>query len=180
MDVREGAFGVKILAPRVFRDTRGFFMETFRKTLYHELGITETFSQDNLSYSKYGTIRGMHFQSFPGQAKLITVLKGKILDVFVDMRPGSNTLGQWSSIYLDDTLKEQVFLPVGFAHGFCCLSEEALVSYKVSQEYDPKTEKGFRFDDQEIGIVWPISCPTVSERDAAAPSFATVMEGVYS
>lgn len=175
MRVKKLSFGVKLLTPQIFRDARGFFMETFRQSLYESLGIHEPFPQDNLSYSKHGTIRGMHFQSTPGQAKLIAVLKGKIFDVFVDIRPSSPTYGQWDSVYLDDQTKEFLFLPIGFAHGFCVVSEDALVSYKVSSEYFPETEHGFRFDDPEIGIKWPVASPIVSERDRQAPNFAQVM-----
>jgi len=171
--------GVLLLTPDVFYDERGFFLETFRQSNYAALGIQEEFLQDNLSYSKYGTIRGMHFQSEPGQAKLITVLKGKIFDVFVDIREDSATYGTWSSVYLDDEKKEQLYLPVGFAHGFCCVSEEALVSYKVSHEYNAQTEKGFRFDDPDIGIAWPaLEQRFTSKRDLAAPSFAEIMDKI--
>lgn len=177
MKIEKLAFkGVKLITPQVFRDQRGFFLETFHRSRYQGLKMGEEFPQDNLSYSKYGTIRGMHFQSFPGQAKLVTVVKGKIFDVFVDMREGSETFGKWDGIYLDDEQKAQLFLPIGFAHGFCCVSEEAFVLYKVSSEYNPETEKGFRFDDQEIGIKWPILHPIVSGRDAAAPPFRELFE----
>jgi len=176
MHIEELSFqGVLLCTPAVFRDERGFFMETFRKTLFEKAGIGCSFVQDNLSYSKYGTLRGMHFQTAPGQAKLISVPKGKIFDVFVDMRSSSSTYGQWGSCCIDDVKKQTLFLPVGFAHGFCCISEEAFVSYKVSAEYNPVTEKGFRFDDPQIGIVWPIAKPIVSARDAAAPYFSEAM-----
>jgi dTDP-4-dehydrorhamnose 3,5-epimerase len=178
MRVKKLSFDVKLLTPQVFRDARGFFMETFRQSLYESLGIHEPFPQDNLSYSTYGTIRGMHFQSMPGQAKLITVLKGKIFDVFVDIRPGSPTYGKWDAIYLDDQTKELLFLPIGCAHGFCVVSEDALVAYKVSSEYCPETECGFRFDDPEIGIKWPVTSPTVSQRDRQASDFSQVMAQV--
>lgn len=171
MKIEQLAFsGVILITPKIFRDERGFFLETFSKSRYHEIGLCD-FVQDNLSCSKYGTLRGMHFQSSPGQAKLISVSKGRIFDVFVDMRLESETFGKWSYIYLDDKERSQLFLPVGFAHGFCCISEEALVSYKVSSEYNPKTEKGFRFDDKEVGIEWPVQDPIVSDRDLKAPSF---------
>lgn len=168
--------GVKLIVPDIFRDERGFFLETFRQSCYHDIGIEDVFVQDNVSYSKRGTIRGMHFQSEPGQAKLITVLKGKIFDAFVDIRPDSETFGEWSYVYLDDEQCAQLFLPIGFAHGFCCVSEDALVSYKVSNEYNAKTEKGFRFDDPDIGIKWPLVNPIISGRDLAAPSFKESLE----
>lgn len=175
MKIKKLAFnGIKLIIPQVFRDERGFFLETFHQSRYQGIDIF-SFPQDNLSYSKYGTIRGMHFQSTPGQAKLITVLKGKIFDAFVDMRLDSETFGKWSFVYLDDEERAQLYLPIGFAHGFCAL-EDALVSYKVSSEYNPQTEKGFRFDDVDIGIKWPVENPIVSDRDLRAPTFKESIE----
>ncbi|MEI8300644.1 MAG: dTDP-4-dehydrorhamnose 3,5-epimerase [Chlamydiota bacterium] len=158
--------GVKLITPQVFYDERGFFLETFHQTRYLEIGM---FVQDNLSCSKYGTIRGMHFQTRPGQAKLVQVIKGKIFDVFVDIRKDSPTFGRWEGVYLEEGTHQQLFIPVGFAHGFCAMSAETLVLYKVSSEYHSDTEKGFRYDDPAVGIKWPISNPIVSERDLRAP-----------
>ena len=166
--------GVKLITPQVFRDPRGFFLEVFNQTRYMGAGIEEEFQQDNLSYSKYGTIRGMHFQKGPGQAKLIKVVKGKIFDVFVDIRKGSPTYKQWHGVHLDEHSHQQLYLPVGYAHGFCCLSDEAYVSYKVSNEYNPRSEMAFRFDDSEINILWPICNPTLSDRDLNAPYFEEI------
>lgn len=166
--------GVKLIAPQVFRDQRGFFLELFHEQRYKEL-LLPAFVQDNLSCSKYGTIRGMHFQTYPGQAKLITVVKGKIFDVFVDIRKDSKTYGEWGSFILDDQNYAQLFIPVGFAHGFCCLSEEAFVQYKVSHYYNAETEKGFRYDDPSVGIQWPIQDPILSERDLKAPVLSEVV-----
>ncbi|GAB4193977.1 MAG: dTDP-4-dehydrorhamnose 3,5-epimerase [Simkaniaceae bacterium] len=162
---------IKLLKPRVFSDERGFFMESFRNCFLQEFGISEPFVQDNHSYSKKGVIRGMHFQTFPGQNKLVRVVKGKIFDVAVDIRPDSRTFKQWVGVYLDDVNHEQLFIPAGFAHGFCVVSEEAHVLYKVSSYFDPETEKGFRYNDPEINIAWPVSNPIVSERDRTAPTF---------
>lgn len=158
---------VKRISPKIFSDDRGFFRETFRKTSYLEAGISCEFVQDNHSYSKRGTIRGMHFQRFPGQAKLVTVVSGKIFDVFVDIRPNSPTFRKWEGVYVDPEV--QLFIPVGFAHGFCVVSDEAHVIYKVSTVYDPIEEKSFRYDDPEVGIEWPCSEPTLSPRDLSSP-----------
>jgi dTDP-4-dehydrorhamnose 3,5-epimerase len=163
--------GVKLIKPKVFHDDRGFFWECYREPLYKELGIDCGFVQDNHSYSKKGTIRGMHFQRSPGQAKLISVIEGRIFDVVVDIRPSSPTFGKWTSVYLDGKSHHQLFIPVGFAHGFCVMSDTVHVLYKVSSLYDPKEEKGFAYNDPSIGIDWPIADPIISERDLRMPSF---------
>lgn len=162
--------GPKRIRPKIFHDERGFFWECYKAPLYQAQGIEPVFVQTNHSFSKKGTIRGMHFQSAPGQAKLITVLIGKIFDVFVDIRPDSPTFGKWEGIYLDGESREQLFLPVGFAHGFCVVSHEAHLLYKVSSVYNPASEKTFRFDDPFVGIRWPEIPHLLSERDRAAPS----------
>ncbi len=161
--------GLKLIKPKVFKDQRGFFLETFQQSIYEKVGIACPFVQDNHSFSQKGCIRGMHFQSFPGQAKLIRVAVGKIYDVVVDIRPHSSTYGQWEAIILDDESHHQLFIPIGFAHGFCVLSEEAHVLYKVSTPYDPKFEKGFRWDDPTVKIKWPVENPIISDRDRQAP-----------
>lgn len=163
--------GVKKIFPSVYLDSRGFFYESYRRPLYSALGIDYHFEQDNHSYSVQGTLRGMHFQSHPGQAKLITVITGAIYDVFVDIRKDSPTFGQWEAVVLDSADKIQLLLPEGFAHGFCVLSPEAHIMYKVSSIYDPTTEKSFRYDDPKIGIQWPSGQKIVSDRDLCAPSF---------
>jgi dTDP-4-dehydrorhamnose 3,5-epimerase len=161
--------GLILIKPKVFQDHRGFFLETFQQSVYDKLGIQCSFVQDNHSFSKKGCIRGMHFQSFPGQAKLIRVAVGKIYDVAVDIRPHSPTYGQWEAVIVDDQSHHQLFIPIGFAHGFCVLSPEAHVLYKVSSPYDPKFEKGFRWDDPTVNIEWPVEYPIISERDQQAP-----------
>lgn len=161
--------GLKLIKPAIFRDNRGFFLETFQQSEYEKMGMTGTFPQDNHSYSQKGCIRGMHFQTIPGQAKLIRAAVGKIYDVAVDIRKHSPTYGQWEAVILDDKEHHQLFIPVGFAHGFCVLSPEAHVLYKVSAPYDPKYETGFRWDDADINIQWPISDPILSDRDRNAP-----------
>jgi dTDP-4-dehydrorhamnose 3,5-epimerase len=166
--------GLKLIKPKVFRDSRGFFLETFQQLPYERMGIDCPFSQDNHSYSQKGCIRGLHFQSFPGQAKLVRAAIGKIFDVAVDIRPASPTYGQWEAVILDDVAHEQLYIPVGFAHGFCVLSDEAHVMYKVSTPYDARSEKGFRWNDPTIKIEWPIQEAIVSERDEKAPFFLEI------
>jgi dTDP-4-dehydrorhamnose 3,5-epimerase len=161
--------GLKLIKPVLFHDQRGFFLETFQQSNYQEFGMHGPFVQDNHSFSRQNCIRGMHFQSFPGQAKLIRVAVGQIFDVAVDIRPHSPTYGKWEGVILDDQSHHQLFIPPGFAHGFCVLSSEAHVMYKVSHPYQAKTEKGFRWDDPQVNINWPIVNPIISERDQNAP-----------
>ncbi|HSX12213.1 MAG TPA: dTDP-4-dehydrorhamnose 3,5-epimerase [Rhabdochlamydiaceae bacterium] len=164
--------GLKLIKPKVFSDDRGFFLECYRREQYLKCGIEFEFVQDNHSYSKKDVLRGMHFQKSPGQVKLVSVLKGKILDVVVDIRLASPTFGQFESVILDGESHQQLLIPIGFAHGFLVLSEGAHVFYKVSSPYDPAEEKSFRFDDPMVGIQWPIKNALVSERDLEAPPFA--------
>lgn len=170
MEVEELSLeGLKRIRSKIFFDERGFFRETFRKPIYQQAGIVGDFAQDNHSFSKKGTLRGMHFQRSPGQAKLVTVMEGEIFDVVVDIRPNSPTFGQWEGVYLDASQGDQLYIPAGYAHGFCVVSEKAHVCYKISTVYDPLEERGFRFDDPSVGIVWPIENPLLSERDRASP-----------
>jgi dTDP-4-dehydrorhamnose 3,5-epimerase len=160
--------GPVLIEPVVHGDARGFFSETFRKDVCAELGIHDEFVQDNHSRSGRGVLRGMHFQ--PGQAKLVRCARGAILDVVVDIRPGSSSFGHWEGVELDDEAHRQLYVPDGFAHGFCVLSELADVVYKVSSYYDPAAEAGFRFDDAEVGIEWPTGLELqTSARDREAP-----------
>ncbi len=161
--------GLKLIKPKVFKDNRGFFLETFQQSTYEKYGMPGNFPQDNHSHSQKGCIRGMHFQTFPGQAKLVRVAVGKIYDVAVDIRKDSPTYGQWEGVILDDREHHQLFIPTGFAHGFCVLSNEAHVIYKVSSPYDAKYEKGFRYNDPDVNISWPVVDPILSERDREAP-----------
>lgn len=163
--------GLKIIVPKVFADERGFFYESYRQESYNAAGINVSFVQDNSSFSKKGTIRALHFQSRPGQAKLVTCVQGKIWDVAVDIRPDSPTFGQWEAIELDDIDRRQIFIPVGFAHGFCVLSETALVHYKTSAPYNAATERSIRWNDPTLAIHWPIQNPLLSPRDAISPFF---------
>lgn len=163
--------GPVLLAPAVHGDERGFFVETFRAATLQELGIAVEFVQDNHSRSRQGVVRGMHFQ--PGQAKLVRCARGAILDVLVDIRPASEQFGQWEAVQLDDVSHHQLFVPDGFAHGFCVLSELADVAYKVTTYYDPAAESGFSYEDPEVGIEWPdVDSLVGSERDRAAPTLA--------
>jgi dTDP-4-dehydrorhamnose 3,5-epimerase len=163
--------GPVFLSPTVHGDERGFFLESYRRSGFAELGVAEDFVQDNHSRSRRGIVRGMHFQ--PGQAKLVRCVRGAIFDVVVDIRPGSPQFGKWEGLVLDDIDHRQLFCPDGFAHGFCVLSEIADVTYKVSTYYDPKLEAGFVFDDPEVGIDWPAEVDlVVSERDRSAPTLA--------
>jgi dTDP-4-dehydrorhamnose 3,5-epimerase len=160
--------GPVFLEPVVHGDPRGFFLETYRRALLAELGVHDDFVQDNHSRSRLGVLRGMHFQ--PGQAKLVRCARGSILDVAVDIRPDSPAFGRWEAFELDDENHRQLYVPDGFAHGFCVTSDLADVVYKVSTYYDPAAEAGFRFDDPEVGIEWPTGIELqVSERDRQAP-----------
>ena len=157
--------GILIVEPKTFKDKRGFFMETYNQNRYNESGISATFVQDNLSYSLKNTLRGLHFQIKHPQAKLIQVISGEIFDVAVDLRPGSATFGKWTGVHLSDENRRQVFIPKGFAHGFCVLSEFALFYYKCSDFYAPDDEGGIIWSDPDIGIEWPVENPIISEKD---------------
>ena len=165
---------VLILEPSVFEDTRGFFAETYQKDRYLEAGIYVDFVQDNVSFSSKNTLRGMHFQYPRGQAKLVQVLQGEIFDVAVDIRVGSPTFGNWCGRRLSDKNKHQMFIPEGFAHGFCVMSETALFHYKCSEYYAPECENGLQWNDPDVGIDWPINTPILSDKDAAYRGLADI------
>jgi dTDP-4-dehydrorhamnose 3,5-epimerase len=166
--------GLVLIEPRVIADDRGFFFETFRADEYAELGIDVPFVQDNHSRSVRGTVRALHFQLAPGQAKLVRAARGSIWDVAVDLRRESPTFGRYEGFELSDENARQLFVPVGFAHGFCVTSETADVTYKVSSYYDGATERGIAFDDRAIGIEWPAEEPLVSERDRSNPTLEAI------
>lgn len=171
--------GPKLLEPRIFRDERGFFHESYRRNVFAELGIPEEMVQDNHSRSDAGVVRGMHFQTGRGAAKLVRCARGAILDVVVDLRIDSPTFGEWEAFELDDDNLRQVYCPVGFAHGFCVLSEVADVIYKQSAYYDDELERGIAFDDPDVAIEWPDDLDLKpSERDASAPSLAEVRDSL--
>ena len=172
--------GLKLIRPKVFRDPRGFFLESFREDVLAAAGLRTDFVQDNHSRSVKNTVRGLHFQRAsdrsPGQAKLVRVATGRIFDVAVDLRRGSPTFGKWHGEILDDEQHTQLFVPIGFAHGFCVLSDVADVLYKVTSIYDPATETGFAFDDPEVGVDWPVTRERalLSARDIAAKALREI------
>lgn len=171
--------GPVLIAPVVHGDHRGFFLETFRADTWAEHGVDVDFVQDNHSRSRRGIVRGMHFQTTPGQAKLLRCARGAILDVLVDIRRGSPTFGEWEGFHLDDRNGHQLFVPIGFAHGFCVLSDTADVVYKCSSYYDPATESGIAFDDPDVAIEWPSDLELdVSQRDRDAPRLAEVADAL--
>ena len=166
--------GVALIEPKVIGDDRGFFVETFSLDAWSELGVNAPFLQHNHSRSFKDTLRGLHFQTKPGQAKLLRCPRGSIFDVAVDLRKDSKTYGKWEGHVLDDVRHHQLFVPVGFAHGFCVLSEEADVTYLVSSLYDPATEAGIRWNDPDVGVEWPVDSPLLSQRDEDAPLLAEI------
>ena len=166
--------GLVLLTPTKHGDDRGFFMETYRADAWAARGVPPEFVQDNHSRSRRGALRGMHFQTSPGQGKLVRVARGRVLDVVVDVRRGSPTFGRWESFELDDEQARQLWIPVGFAHGFCVLSDVADFVYKCTSYYDPAAEAGIRFDDPDVGIEWPDVELLYSERDRTAPRLADI------
>lgn len=166
--------GLLLISPKIFRDDRGWFQESYNRSAFEAAGIRDAFVQDNHSASTRGTLRGLHFQTHPGQAKLIRCTRGKIWDVAVDIRPSSPTFGQHYGAELDDAGMMQVFVPIGFAHGFLVLSETAEVQYKCSNLYNPATEAGIAWNDPDLAVAWPLEgiTPILSERDKKNPSFA--------
>ena len=168
--------GLVLVEPQVHGDDRGFFVETYRKDAWAELGVDAEFVQHNHSRSSKGTLRGLHFQTSPGQAKLLRCARGAILDVAVDLRRDSGTYGQWESHVLDDEKHRQLYVPIGFAHGFVVLSEVADVAYLVSSLYDPATESGFAWDDPEVGVDWQVDEPLLSGRDKEAPRLSEIAD----
>lgn len=149
-------------------------VETYRRDAWEEAGVNVEFVQHNHSRSVQGTLRGIHFQTEPGQAKLVRCARGRIFDVAVDLRRGSPTFGQWEGHVLDDEAHRQLYVPVGFGHGFAVLSDVADVAYLLSSAYDPATESGVAWDDPDIGVDWPLDEPLLSERDKVAPRLAEV------
>ena len=172
MRVREtGLPGVLVVEPRVFRDPRGFFLESFHAARYAEAGIRGPFVQDNHSLSQKDTLRGLHFQWRKPQGKLVRVIEGEIYDVAVDIRPESKSFGRWVAVSLSAENHLQVYVPAGFAHGFCVVSDVAQVEYKCTEVYDPDGEGGIPWDDPDVGITWPTQRPVLSERDQRHASF---------
>ena len=166
--------GVLLIQPAIYSDPRGRFFESFQKERYKEIGIKEEFVQDNQSVSLKNTIRGLHYRVSPEQAKLVRVIKGEVFDVVVDIRSQSPTFGQWRGYPLSDSNCRQIYIPVGFAHGFCVLSETAEFLYKVSEYYSAEKEKGIMWNDRDIGIKWPTSKPILSEKDKTNPALKDI------
>jgi dTDP-4-dehydrorhamnose 3,5-epimerase len=166
-----GAFAIE---PQVFGDARGFFYESYNKAKYVAVGITADFVQSNVSRSSKGVLRGLHYQWPNPQGKLVSVLEGEVYDVAVDIRRGSPTFGQWAGVMLTAENHRHFWIPEGFAHGFCVLSDYATFSYQCSALYDAKADASVRWDDASLGIDWPISAPQLSEKDLKAPLLADI------
>ncbi len=164
--------GVCEIRPKIIRDPRGFFLETYHQKRFAEIGINESFVQDNHSRSSKGTLRGLHYQLHHAQAKLCRVVEGQALDVALDVRVGSPHFGKWTSVLLSAKEQNQIYIPAGFAHGFLALSESVQFLYKCSEFYDAADEHGIQWNDPALGIAWGISNPLISGRDAALPALA--------
>lgn len=169
--------GVLIIEPKIFPDSRGFFVETYNKERYVANGMDVDFVQDNLSYSSRGVLRGLHYQNPHTQGKLVYVLQGEVWDVAVDIRHGSPQFGQWTAVTLSSGNKKQFYVPPGFAHGFCVLSETALFTYKCTDFYHPECDGGFRWDDPDLGIDWPVTAPVLSGKDGKLPFLRDIPVG---
>ncbi|MBP5627754.1 dTDP-4-dehydrorhamnose 3,5-epimerase [bacterium] len=163
---------VKLIEPDVFGDNRGFFMETYRADLFKEAGIPTNFVQDNMSSSRKGVLRGLHFQKDPySQGKLVRVVRGEVFDVAVDLRKGSPYFGKWVGDFLSEENKKSLYVPQGFAHGFCVVSDEAVFHYKCTEFYHPEAEGGLRYDDPTVNVEWPLPdlAKITSPKDEKAP-----------
>ena len=173
MEIEQTGFeGLLLIAPKVFADDRGFFLETFNAERYRASGMTDSFVQDNWSRSAKGTLRGLHFQNPNAQGKLIWCARGSVWDVVVDLRSGSPTRFKWYGAELSEANKKQLWIPKGFAHGFCVTSDSADFVYKCTEKYTPAHEHSIRWNDPALGIKWPVNEPTLSKKDAAAGSLA--------
>lgn len=171
--------GVMIIEPAVFNDDRGYFLETYHYKKYSEKGLDINFVQDNHSHSVKGTLRGLHYQLNHAQGKLMYAVKGEIFDVAVDIRRGSPDFGKWTGVMLSDKNKRQLYVPPGFAHGFCVLSDEADIIYKCTDFYAPDDEYGIIWNDPEIGIDWPITNPVLSDKDSAFNTLPNIPEAFF-
>jgi dTDP-4-dehydrorhamnose 3,5-epimerase len=169
---------VLLIEPVSYKDDRGFFLETYKASEFEAFGIKERFVQDNSSWSRRTVLRGLHYQRPPrAQGKLVMVVQGEIFDVAVDIRKGSPTFGGWVGLHLTAADRKLLYVPVGFAHGFCVLSESAEVCYKVTSEYSPDHDAGLLWSDPDIAITWPVQDPIVSRKDAALPRLKEVDTG---
>jgi len=167
---------VVIIEPHAYEDNRGYFMETYQEARYRDLGISSRFVQDNLSFSRKGALRGLHYQYPHAQDKLVQVIRGEIFDVAVDIRRGSPTFGQWASALLSDKNHRQLYVPAGFAHGFLVLSETAYVLYKCTDYYSPGSEGGILWSDPDLAIQWPTQDPLVSPKDTVHPRLQQISQ----
>jgi dTDP-4-dehydrorhamnose 3,5-epimerase len=165
---------VLLIEPDVFVDHRGSFRESFNAARYREFGIEPTFVQDNVSFSRRGVLRGLHFQNPQAQGKLVSVMAGEVVDVAVDIRVGSPTFGQWVAARLSDANAHQLYVPAGFAHGFLVLSETAVFSYKCTEYYHRPSERSLRWNDPRLGIEWPITDVIMADRDREAPTLDAI------
>ena len=163
--------GLVLIKPKIFGDARGYFYESWNKERYESAGITEDFVQDNVSFSSRGVLRGLHYQKPYTQGKLVSVLMGEVWDVVVDLRRSSPAFGKWQGFTLTGEHKEQLYVPRGFAHGFCVLSETALFQYKCTDRYSPESERGIMWNDPTLAIPWPVRAPVISEKDTKHPHF---------
>ena len=157
--------GLVVIEPNVFGDARGYFMETWNQQRYRDAGLDWNFVQDNISFSRRGILRGLHFQNPKGQGKLVYALQGEVFDVAVDLRKSSSTFGRWHGLTLSAENKRQFFVPAGFAHGFAVLSETAMFAYKCTEFYNPQNEMSLLWNDPEVGVRWPLETPQLSDRD---------------
>lgn len=172
--------GLKLIEPKVFGDSRGFFKESWNQKAYEEIGIKEKFVQDNISFSQKGVLRGLHLQNPNPQGKLVSVLQGEVFDVAVDLRRDSLTFGKWQGVFLSSENHLQFWIPPGFAHGFLVCSKTALFTYKCTDSYSPSAEYGIRWDDPQIGIVWPeVGELQLSEKDKKAFLLKELPEGAF-
>jgi dTDP-4-dehydrorhamnose 3,5-epimerase len=168
--------GALVIEPQVFGDARGYFYESYNKAKYAEAGVTAAFVQSNVSRSAKGVLRGLHYQWPNPQGKLVSVLEGEVFDVAVDIRRGSPTFGQWAGVMLSADNKRHFWIPEGFAHGFCVVSEFATFAYQCTALYDREADAGVRWNDPDVGIDWPISQPLLSEKDEKAPLLKDVAQ----
>ncbi len=164
--------GVVIIEPKVFGDERGYFMETWNQERYAAGVTTDSFVQDNVSFSRKGVLRGLHFQKINPQGKLVYVLQGEVFDVALDIRVGSPTFGKWTSVVLSAENKRQFFIPAGFAHGFCVTSDTALFAYKCTDKYNPQSEGSVLWNDPDLNIPWPTDAPELSAKDSQGTKLA--------
>ena len=168
--------GLIYLEPKIFGDSRGWFYESWNKERYSEIGITEDFVQDNFSFSCRSVLRGLHYQKPYTQEKLVSVIEGKVWDVVVDLRRNSPTFAKWQGFPLTGEKKEQLYIPKGFAHGFCVVSETAIFHYKCTDKYSPESEHGIIWNDSTLNISWPIKDPIISEKDKKYPRFSELTD----